>query len=643
MKQIKLFIALAAFLAFGSSVFAQSDFYRIGSVTVTDYYVDPINGNDINSGLTRALAKKTVSSIWNTIPSTQTLTKGFRLNLLPGRYSSASLPASWENRRGTATAPIIIQPANLSGGVIFQRDILMAGVSYFYLLGVTVTNPTTTGSGRNFYCNQCDHILLRGNTFNGALAGLSNPNSIAAQTVYVNNSKNIFLENNDIQGAKDNAIEFVAVQSGHIKANKIHNSIGWCASVRAGSAYVYVDANRVQNCGAGGVTVGQISSLEEMVTPFTRFEANYVKVTNNIIQNITGSAIAVNGGFNILVASNTASTVGGLGGLVEFGFGSRVCAASAATCIARRDAGGWGPTVVGALEAQPIGNKNVYFANNVIFNPEGTVSAKHFDIPVTRFASVVGMPLTQQADDGLKIFSNIIWNGTSSVPLGIEGDIAGCQTTNPTCNATQLVAENKINTLLPTFRDVATGDLRPASSSTLESEPRAEIPDFSAIDSSLNPIVEGEKTNNVTLDFSGNARTLFIPGAFAGSLSSIDFQNAALSETSGGGGGFGGGRTNAPSDSPPSLSRFLGSAKKSRGRVVLSVSVIAKDDIRVAAVKTQIFSGRRIVTSIPMVLKSGKYQGTKVITTTAKSLTFRISVKDSSRFFNSLTKEIKIK
>ena len=39
-----------------------------GNTSAKVQSVDPLTGKDTNSGLTRALAKKTVTSIWNSIP-----------------------------------------------------------------------------------------------------------------------------------------------------------------------------------------------------------------------------------------------------------------------------------------------------------------------------------------------------------------------------------------------------------------------------------------------------------------------------------------------------------------------------------------------------------------------------------------------
>jgi hypothetical protein len=113
-----------------SSTQAQSlnaDYYSIGFPTLTEYFVDPTNGNDRNNGTSRSTPKKTVTSIWSELPENRSLSSGVRINLLPGTYGSNHLPNYWENRIGTATKPIILSSLDGFGTVNFTRDINMAG------------------------------------------------------------------------------------------------------------------------------------------------------------------------------------------------------------------------------------------------------------------------------------------------------------------------------------------------------------------------------------------------------------------------------------------------------------------------------------------------------------------------------------
>ena len=62
------------------------------------------------------------------------------------------------------------------------------------------------------------------------------------------------------------------------------------------------------------------------------------------------------------------------------------------------------------------------------------------------------------------------------MPLGIEADFpAGCQSDNPTCNETQLRADNAINTIEPLMIDPANGNYALADGMTI---PAKAIPAF---------------------------------------------------------------------------------------------------------------------------------------------------------------------
>ena len=104
----------------GSDGLTVSTDYSTGNPTVNELWVDPVNGNDGNSGAS-ASPLQTVDEAWGRIPQGTNLTKGFRINLKPGNYPVANLPNYWESRHGTFTAPIFIQGTGTTPGqVVFQ-------------------------------------------------------------------------------------------------------------------------------------------------------------------------------------------------------------------------------------------------------------------------------------------------------------------------------------------------------------------------------------------------------------------------------------------------------------------------------------------------------------------------------------------
>ena len=514
-----LFVLVFLISTNAATVLAQvagSGAYDIGSPVVEDVYVDPDSGNDGNSGSSRSDALRTVAEAWDRIPQGSTLSgNGYRINLLPGSYPEDTLPNYWEDRHGTATFPIIIQAADGQGTATLGGDINMYDVSYFYLINFNIIPDP---AGDVFHCEQCDHILMRGMVMNGAGQGVR----AAHETIKINQSRHIYIEESNIGGSYENAIDFVSVQRGHIIGNKIHDADDWCAYVKGGSALFLVEKNEFYNCGTGGFTAGQGTGFEYMVSPWLHYEAYDVKFVNNIIHDVEGAAFGVNGGYNILMAFNTAYRVGSRSHLIEFVFGGRSCDGDSASCTANRNAGGWGPPTAGADE-QPIGNKNIFVYNNIIYNPAGYESQwQHLAVYGPRNADAgTNVPSPQRADVNLRIKGNIIWNGDSSKPLGI-GD-GGCNNGNPTCNEAQLLSDNAINTVEPDFINAADEDFRPVSGGVLEGLAAVSIPDFSGGDQVTTPLAPaGNLDNSVPDDLGGASRSnATARGAYASHTSSL--------------------------------------------------------------------------------------------------------------------------
>jgi hypothetical protein len=340
--------------------------------------------------------------------------------------------------------------------------------------------------------------------------------AMAHETIKVNQSDHFYIEDSDIAGADDNAIDFVAVQYGHLRGNRVSRADDWCAYSKGGSAYLTVAENEFYNCGTGGYTAGQGTGIQFTTSPWIYYEAMDIKVVNNIIHDTQGAGLGVNGGYNILLAYNTIYRVGTRSHTTEFVYGSHSCDGAsdggAAQCAPRVNAGGWGTT--GDGEAF-IPNKHVYFYNNVILNPSGTVSPQQFTIhgPLTQDPAL-NVPNPARTDDDLRIVGNVIWNGNSETPIGI-GDNSGCQPDNATCTESLINANNQINTTRPDFVDAAGLNFLPVPSGWLVGQAAAAIPSFGWTDSPNGSIPTGSTSNSVPLDRAGNARTGWgHPGAY---------------------------------------------------------------------------------------------------------------------------------
>jgi len=340
--------------------------FEIGTPLVTDLWVNPTQGNDASSRAGRQQALRTLTEAWGRIPAGTTLSQGVRIHLMAGTYAESDVPHYWEQRRGTLAAPIILEAAD-GAGTARLPAMNIYDCHWLYLIGLDIS----AGGGDVLHLDSCSHILIRQTT----IRGLGDIFAYAApqETLKANQCQYVFIENSDISGATDNAVDFVGVQYGHVVGNKIHRSVDWAMYAKGGSAYLTVAGNEFYDAGTGGFTAGQGTGFEFMVSPWLHYEAYDIKFINNVTHDTQGAGIGVNGGYNILMAHNTLYRVGARSHLIEVVFGSRTCDGNQAACRTFLQQGGWGTTVVGGDE--PVPNRNVFIYNNVVLNPAGYTSA----------------------------------------------------------------------------------------------------------------------------------------------------------------------------------------------------------------------------------------------------------------------------
>lgn len=415
----------------------------IGTPALVDLWVDPVRGADAASGASREQALRTVTAAWRRVPLGTPLTTGFRINLVAGTYPESSVPTYWESRRGTVTAPVIVRAAD-GPGTARLPAINVFNCRRLYLEGLDIS----AGGGDVAHFEACTHVLLRDCTIRGL--GTIATYDVPQETLKANQCRFMYVERCDISGAWDNAVDFVAVQGGHVVASRIHRAGDWAMYAKGGSANLVVAGNEFFDAGTGGFTAGQGTGFEFMVAPWLTYEAEAITFRNNLVRDVEGAAFGVNGGRDIVIANNVAYRVGGRSHVIEVAFGSRTCDGDVAACRTRLAQGGWGTTTVGGDE--PIPNQNVSIVDNVLLNPDGAASRwQQFFVPLPRMPSPgSNIPSPARADDGLVIARNVIWNGPADHPLGVEQ--AGL--------AAAILGGNAINTLRPALRDPARGDYR---------------------------------------------------------------------------------------------------------------------------------------------------------------------------------------
>jgi len=361
---VRLCLVLAAILAGTASAPAAAPTYAIGQPATTPLWVDRVHGSDAADGATLATAVRTLSEAWSRVPIGQELAAtGYRILLTAGTYPADEVPVYWESRWGTYEHPVILEAADGPGTAILP-SLNFSDCRYLYLLGLAVSAP----GGDVLHCERCDYFLLR----QTGVAGADPATNEVQETLKINQSSHVYIEESDIAGAWDNAVDCVGVQTGHIVRSRIHNAGDWCLYLKGGSAYFLVEGNEFYDCGTGGFTAGQGTGFEFMVPPWIHHEASDIKFVNNIVHDVEGAAMGVHGGHNILQAFNTFYRVGVRSHGLEYPFGDRSCDGDTAACAARLAQRGWGTDRTD--DTQFIPNRHVYVYNNILYNPDGVQS-----------------------------------------------------------------------------------------------------------------------------------------------------------------------------------------------------------------------------------------------------------------------------
>jgi len=426
-----------------------------------DVWVDPVAGDDGRDGATRATAVRTIAAAWERVPR-GTLEQGRRIALTAGTYAVDDMPNYWDERTGTAAAPIVIESVDGPGAAV-TGNMNVFDVDHLTVRGVHLRSPNDV-----FHCERCDALVLRDVVLEGV--GTIADGAGPQETLKVNQSTDVVVEGSDISGATDNALDFVAVQRARIVGNHIHRATDWCAYVKGGSVDVEVAGNEIDGCGTGGFTAGQGTGLQFMVEPYVDYEARDVRVVNNFVHDTEGAAFGAAGAYGVLIAYNTAYRVGSRSQLLDIVLGRRSCDGApddhdaVARCRELLAAGAWGTD---GEEVEIIPSRSVWIFDNVFVNPAGTnAGSQVFQIHSCRTAE----PTTNVAspacvDDDLRIEGNVIWAGSDPVPLGAEGELAAA-----------IEARNTIGVDLPELVDPDHGDLRPRPGSALAGAAAVPIP-----------------------------------------------------------------------------------------------------------------------------------------------------------------------
>lgn len=359
---------------------AQSVTARAAAAQVV--WVDPVKGSDKGRG-TRKAPFRTLDVAWHRSRD------GATIHILPGRVRVGA--TYYEQRKrvrivGSGMLRTVVPPFNIFG----VRD-------------MTIASLTVEG---DVHCEQCVGFTLDGVRVRGR--------GQVQEGVKVNQSSRVRILRSDISGATDNSIDFVGVQDAWITGSHVHHAEDWCAYAKGGSAYIRVWNNTIDHCGTGGFTAGQGTGLQFMVAPWTRYEAYDVRVWNNLIADIEGAGLGVNGGYDVLFARNTLLRVGSRSHALEVVFGLRSCDGQPGDegrerCGSLLAAGAWGTTRVDdGTNAVRIPNKHVWFYDNVVVKAAGSETTSVADPYDGESQDGSGVPRPALADEDLRLVNTIV-------------------------------------------------------------------------------------------------------------------------------------------------------------------------------------------------------------------------------------------
>jgi hypothetical protein len=364
---------------------AVSCFSAAPAGAATRLWVDPVHGSNRAKGTQRTSPLRTLTAAWNRAHGPA------RITILRGTLRPSGVPSYFEDKAGV----------RIEG----RRHVRLPALNLYNVRGLTLSGVTVRG---DVHCERCDGFTLRRVTIRGRRGS-----ERVQEGLKVNQSSRLLVEDSDISGAWDNAIDLVAVDHAIIRRNRIHDAGDWCAYAKGGSAYVDVTANRIYDCGTGGFTAGQGTGLQFMRAPWLRYEAYGVRVWNNLIHDTEGAGLGVNGGYNVLFARNTLLRVGRRSHALEVVFGLRSCDGQPGDewrerCGEYLAQGAWGTTVVDdGTNAVRIPNLHVFVYDNLVAKAPGSEDSSIAE-PFDQAA-----PSPARADEDLQLVGNVFTTTTA--------------------------------------------------------------------------------------------------------------------------------------------------------------------------------------------------------------------------------------
>ena len=203
--------------------------FDAGTPAFTELWVDPVSGHDDHGGLSAADALKTLRAAWALVPA-MTAAGGFRINILPGTLPfDESGHNYFADRQGSREAPVVVSAAGGPGTVVIEGGLNIARCRSLYLVDLTLAagGDLPTFANNVLHLEGCTDVLMRRLTVTGPDPALHPDNYDIQEALKANQCGGVYLEDSDVSGAYQTAVDLFSVQGGHVIGSRVHGAGEW--------------------------------------------------------------------------------------------------------------------------------------------------------------------------------------------------------------------------------------------------------------------------------------------------------------------------------------------------------------------------------------------------------------------------------
>lgn len=252
-------------------------------------WVSP-NGNDGNSGSSSSPLKTIQAAVNKATAGTAVMVKA-------GTYNETV----WINKSGASDAPIWIQSADGRGAAKVvstgESGFAASGQENLVIKDFAISAGNTgihMGLGRD-WSDLVRNVVVQGNIIDGA----------DTHGIKITQAENAHVIHNVVRNSGQQGIEFVAANNSQISFNEVARAGGPAGIfAKGGSTTVKIQGNHVHDVAQDGIIIGGWTEPQYMRPGFTNYEARYVQVVGNKVENVGKRPLSVMAGWDSSATGN---------------------------------------------------------------------------------------------------------------------------------------------------------------------------------------------------------------------------------------------------------------------------------------------------------------------------------------------------